>query len=520
MNTRRAAVIVMLVTLAALAPTVRHEFTTWDDNYNITDNPHVNPPSADGVRYLWTHEWMHLWVPVTYTAWIAIAAAGYHADAIGADALNPWLFHAANLLIHLGSSLVVLHLLRRLKFTVGAAMFGALIFAIHPVQVEAVAWISGLKDVLSGLLCLVSITCYVQATIRYRYQWWGWYIAALIAFILAMLAKPSAVVLPVVILMIDRLLLERPMKRVLAMIAPMLALAIPFIIIGKLVQPAIAMGHVPIWWRPFIAGDALAFYLRKLIFPVKLGIDYGRSPQWVMQSGVGYFAWIVPIALIIIARARNARASIGVFVAALLPVLGFITFDFQEKSTTADHYLYLAMLGGAIAVASLFERSKPSMQPIFIAVIALLAGRTFFQSRTWADSRTLFAHAVAVNPVSAIAYNNLYAVAMDERNGAEAESYARTMLAIKPNDMLSTTNLAGALAMQERFAEAEPLYRAAAARWPDRVDPHVGLGLVLLDLHRPLEALAEFDAALRIAPGAPNLLQLRDKAEHASTTQP
>lgn len=513
----------MLVTLAALAPVVRHEFTTWDDNYNITDNPHVNPPGANGLKTLWTHESMHLWVPATYTAWVALAAAGYRANAVGADALNPWLFHAANLLVHLCAALAVLHLLRRLKFTVGAATVGAIIFATHPVQVEAVAWISGLKDVLSGLFCILSITCYAHATTRDRYEWWGWYGAALVAFLLALLAKPSAVALPVVILVIDRLLLDRPIKRVLAMAAPMLVLAIPFIVIGKLVQSASAVDTGPLWWRPFIAAEALAFYLSKLVFPFKLGIDYGHTPQWVMQSGVGYFAWIVAIALILIAaRARHARAPIGVFVAALLPVLGFVTFDFQEKSTTADHYLYLAMLGVAIAVAGLFDRTKLSLRPIIIAIIALLGVQSFLQAQTWADSRSLFTHAVAVNPASAIAYNDLYALAMDERNGVEAESHARKMLAIKPNDILSTTNLAGALAMQERYAEAEQVYRDAMARWPDRVDPHIGLGLVLLDLHRPREALAEFDAALQIAPGTPYIVQVRAKAQqqHAAATQP
>jgi len=268
-------------------------------------------------------------------------------------------------------------------------------------------------------------------------------------------------------------------------------------------------------------GEALAFYVWKLLLPMWLGIDYGHSPAWVMQSGVGYFAWMISAALIIVAGAtRHARASMGVFIAALLPVLGFITFDFQEKSTTADHYLYLAMLGVAIAIAAWFEQARPSLRVIFVAIVALLGVRSFLQSHTWADSRTLFTHAVTVNPYSAISYNNLYALAMDERNGAEAESHARKMLAIKPNDMLSQTNLAGALAMQERFVEAERIYRDAARHWPHRIDPHVGLGLVLMDLHRPREAIAEFDAALEIAPGTPSIVQLRAKAQQASTTQP
>ena len=104
---------------------------------------------------------------------------------------------------------------------------------------------------------------------------------------------------------------------------------------------------------------------------------------------------------------------------------------------------------------------------------------------------------------------------MDEQNGAEAEQHARNMLALKPNDMLSTTNVAGALAMQARFGEAEKLYREATQRWPNAVDPQVGLGLTLLDQHRPREAMDAFEAALRISPNNPNVLQLRAKAQQA-----
>ncbi|MBC8107568.1 MAG: hypothetical protein H7Z14_13335, partial [Anaerolineae bacterium] len=119
MNTRRAAVIVMLVTLIALAPVVSHEFTTWDDNYNLLQNPHINPPSVDGLKHLWTNAWMHLWVPLTYTIWSAIAAFSF----------DPHWFHTANLLIHLIAAVTTLCLLRRLKFSVHASMVGALIFA-------------------------------------------------------------------------------------------------------------------------------------------------------------------------------------------------------------------------------------------------------------------------------------------------------------------------------------------------------------------------------------------------------
>lgn len=516
MNTRGAAVIVIVVTLIALSAVIPHQFTTWDDNYNIVQNPQVNPPSADGLAYLWTHPWMHLWVPLTYTVWIAIAAIKF----------DPQFFHAINLLVHVAASLATLCLLRRLRFSVTASMFGALVFAIHPVQVESVAWISGLKDVLSGALCIASLLCFARTRPENAMPSDGGregsrfildpsYLASLALFLLAMLAKPQAVALPLAGFAIDRWLHNRSVKHSLKLIAPMIVLAIPIVVIGRIAQTGALVEHVPIWQRPFIAGEAIAFYLWKLVWPVKLGIDYGQTPTWVMHSRVGYFAWMIPLALAVLFAGRGiALMAIAVFVAGLLPVLGFVPFDFQAKSTVADHYLYFAMLGVAIGAAGLCE-TLPKLRPAMIALLVALAVRSFIQTRIWTDSRTLFTHAIAVNPDSYVAYNNLYVIAMDERNGAEAEQHARKMVALKPNDMLATTNLAGALAMQSRFGEAEQLYRAATQRWPNEVDPHVGLGLTLLDQHRPREAIDAFDAALRLAPNNPKVLQLRSTARQA-----
>jgi hypothetical protein len=503
MNTRRAAVIVIVVTLIALAPVVPHEFVSWDDNFNIVRNPHVVPPSLSGLAYVWTHEWMHLWVPLTYTVWIAIAAIKF----------DPHVFHAINVLGHTCAAAATLCLLRRLRFSVVASMFGALVFAIHPVQVESVAWISGLKDVLSGALCIASLLCFARGTNR------KWYLTSVALYVLAMLAKPQAVALPLAGFAIDRWLHHRSPKQTLKLIAPMIVLAIPIIVIGRIAQTAVLVEHVPLWQRPFIAGEAVAFYLLKLVWPIKLGIDYGHTPQWVMQSRIGYFAWMIPLALaMLFARRGIVLLAIVVFVAALLPVLGFVPFDFQAKSTVADHYLYFAMLGVAIAVAGLCE-ARPKLRPLVIAIIALLSVRSFMQARTWADSRTLFTHAIAVNSDSYVAYNNLYVIAMDEQNGVEAERNARHMLALSPHQMLSTTNLAGALAMQDRFGEAEQLYREATHRWPTELDPYVGLGLVLLDQHRPADAIEAFDAALRLSPDNPQIMQLRAKAQAQQANQ-
>lgn len=513
-----------LAVIAAFAPVCVNEFVRWDDRHNLVDNPRMNPPSVAGAAYFWGHPFYDLYIPVTYTAWSGIAGVARTTtpDAQGAT-LNPYIFHAANLILHVLSALVVYAILRTLVRSDWPACFGAMLFTLHPVQVEPVAWISGMKDVLSGLLGLVAIWQYLRfanssdAERRGAFVHFAW---ATVAFVFAMLAKPSAAVVPVIAAMIDWSLLRRPLKMIFAPCAIWLLLAIPVILIAKLVQPALSVDFVPpIWARPLVALDALAFYLRKLVVPVSLGIDYGRSPRWLWQSGQLLFTWTIPVVAFFMTLVARRRASyflagLAVFAAALLPVLGLVPFDFQAYSTVADHYLYVAMLGPAIAATFLLARARRPAIVMAAAVIVALAVRSFFQTRHWQDSQTLFSHAIEVNPDSLAGNVNLGNVFGEEAQallgaGRTHEAFLLSTRAINlynhalrtsPADFHAHRRLGDMLMLQKRPAEAAEHFQAALLRDPQSKDTHVALGSALATEHRYDEAIVHFEEAIKLDP--------------------
>jgi len=161
--------------------------------------------------------------------------------------LNPWVFHTANVALHMASSLLALTVLLRLTGSPIAAFVGAAIFAVHPIQVEAVAWASGTKDLLCGAFSLGSIYCLLRS--RHHPSERQWLIAGAAALLLALLSKPTAVVTPLIAIAIDVLTLRTPWRRSIATLWPWLVLVVPFIIIGRLIQPPIVAKLPPLWVR-------------------------------------------------------------------------------------------------------------------------------------------------------------------------------------------------------------------------------------------------------------------------------
>src|SRR5688500_1925594 len=336
--------LIVAAVLAALGRLGCHEFTGWDDPGTIHQNPSFNPPTLPKVAWYWT-AWgerapMGLYVPLTYTFWGALAEVAYLKvpDPTGIR-LNPYVFHGANLALHVLSTLVVFELLRRLVPHAWAAMAGALLWGLHPVQVEPVGWASGTKDVLCGLLSMVALLEYVNfargdpdppaASRRTRALH---YALGLLAFVGAVLSKPTGLVVPFIALAIHVFCLRRPLLRSAAALAPWFVVAVPFAVVAKLTQVTLGMEAGPLWQRALIATDALAFYLWKLIWPFSLGVDYGRRPSRVLEEGWLYYTWLAPaaVALALMLWRRRAPALVAagvIFVAGVLPVLGFVTFQ-------------------------------------------------------------------------------------------------------------------------------------------------------------------------------------------------
>jgi hypothetical protein len=451
--------IVAAGTLIAFGNITLNEFVVLDDPQNIWQNPRFNPPTLDGVLHYWTHAEYGLYIPFTYTAWGLLAAIARVApDPLGV-ALNPAIFHAASVGCHVIGALLLYAILLRLISQPRAACMGALLFALHPVQVEPVAWAAGLKDVLAGMFALAAIWQYVKfAQNPARRQH---YFLATFAFIAAMLSKPSALVTPMIVFVIDLWLIRGAWKPIVTTLAPWFVVSAICAVVGRIVQPAIGVAGAPIWARPLVAGDALTFYLWKLIWPIDLAVDYGRRPDAVMQNGLFYAAWIIPAAIALAVtrnRKRNPELLVAgaVFVIGVLPVLGFVTFLYQYFSTTADHYLYLAMLGPALATAWLVRRCGETRSTLItvVFVLGLFDWRTVHQTFIWRDDFALFGNATVVNPRSVLGWNNLGSAFNDRHDLDQARECFSKAVELDPSYSEAHENLAAVLDQQGDLAGA------------------------------------------------------------------
>ena len=517
------AALLVGLTLAVFSPLGNHDFV-WDDEVNLTANPYLNPPIFSHLLSLWQKPYEGLYIPLTYTLWGTIAR--FASVDPGRAALQPFLFHAANLALHILSVLAVFAILRTLVKKDWAAGGGALLFAVHPLQVEPVAWITGMRDILSGLLSLLAVWFYLRyaggapisldqgpnpskgrkgdkaAAPDHRWLNFG---VGTAAFLLALLAKPSAVVTPVIAGALGYWMLKRPFRQCARALALWLVLAVPFVLLTKLEQPNVAMAFVPPYWtRPLIAGDVVAFYLYKLFVPVWLGPDYGRTPGYVLQQGWIYVAWMVPLGLVTVAWWRRKEspwlmASLAVFIAGILPVLGLIPFAFQRFSTVADRYLYLSMLGPALALGCLLTRSSQSwLYGCTVLMLGSLTVGTVFQTRVWRDGVSLFAHALRINPDSPMAHNNLGSALALRGLPEEALMHYREALRLKP-DYADPHNNWAVILFGRGQLEAVEHFREAVRLDPFYAEAHYNLGNALVKQGRLEESIVHFKEAVGLS---------------------
>jgi Tfp pilus assembly protein PilF len=302
----------------------------------------------------------------------------------------------------------------RPKAPTGLALFGALLFLVHPLQVESVAWISSFRDLISAFFLFAAILI----LIREGHGWRQWTAASLatVFFGLSLAAKPAAVIAPVLvtaILLTHDYLAQQPWRARLRdgriyIVGVWLLIALGWTWLSSHLQPPSLLQYVtPVWQRPLIAGDAVTFYLGKWLWPWFLGADYGRSPQIVLADGWVWITALLPIGLAALLlwrpRGRGLFAALVIYVIGLLPVLGFVPFVFQYYSTVADRYTYVAMLGPALAVSFIPWQKRW----ITVSLLTFFAALTFRQVSFWQNSVTLFEHAIDVNPTSDVAYDNL-----------------------------------------------------------------------------------------------------------------
>ena len=322
--------------------------------------------------------------------------------------------------------------------------------------------------------------------------------------------------MPLIAGLIDALLLHRAPQFWLRALLPWGLLCAGMLAVTHSAQPVTTDIVVPLWERPFVAGDSLAFYAGKVIWPTLLGIDYGRNPVWLMTHKWAFLTGGIGLALCLSAwtarrRLRAPAASFGIFAAALLPTLGLTPFVFQIYSTVADRYLYLALLGPALALAwglrILWTREET--RPLRLVsgclcgmVLLLLARGSALQTLCWQNSIALFTQALAANPQSWGAANNLGSVLLDQNRPQAALAPLETAVRLRPEYAEAHANLGVAWYRIGNAPRAEKEFRAATEMKPEFVTGWNGLGASLMAEGHSGEAAGAFRQALSLQPGS------------------
>lgn len=503
-------ILVVLAPMLVFLPVCTHDFVSLDDHFNVYTNAFVANFSWANLVYFWTGTYDYLYAPLTYNVWMVVALISRLLHPLSLDSLDPHVFHAANLLLHCLNALLIFQILKMLLRDQWGAAAGALLFAIHPVQVEVVAWVTGMKDVLSGFWVLVSLWCYLRyslaETTDTRRRWW--YAAATASYGLALLAKPSAVVLPLLAGIVALYWLRLPWRRLLRELLPWVVLAVPMVVVTKSVQDGSVQYFQPSFWQRFlVAGDAVSFYLGKLLLPLSLAIDYGRTPQYVLGQGWVYLTGILPylLAIFLFWKSRRdwARVSALLFVAPLLPVLGFIPFNFQVMSTVADRYLYLSMLGVALSVGwVLAHYRRRGVVVAALLVLALLGMRSILQLPNWENSEAFYRHTLAVNAKSWVSYLNQGIILKNQGEHQRALQNFQKVLEYKTDNPMAYSEMGDTYNAMGNREAAAATYQQALKLSPAYAEVLNKLGKIYYQAGKKEEAIEYLKKAVEMDAGS------------------
>src|SRR5437867_5474282 len=456
--------LIALVTFAAFLPTLRNQFVNWDDDENFLDNPHYRGLGWTQLRWMWTTFHLGHYIPLTWMT-------------LGLDyrlwGMNPFGYHLTSLLLHAANAVVFFFVVHRIltlalprpsergRALAVSAGFAALVFAIHPLRVESVAWVTERRDVLSGLFYWSAILMYLRACergARGRGRYW----AAVGLFAGALLSKSMVVNLPVVLLILDVYPLRRlggvvgwwsePARRIYVEKIPFVLLAAAASAIAVMAQSSVhaaaSLAQLSVPGRLAVSAYGLSFYLWKMVVPVNLSPLYELPPTvnpWAPPFFLSYGLVLAITAIILALRRRvpGLPAAWLAYIVVLLPVLGILQ---SGPQIAADRYTYLAGLGWAVLAGAglLFcsrtlGRSKtgtlttPPIAGVAMCLVVGLGVLTWGQVRVWHDSQKLWTHALAINPKSPIAHNNRGTALADQGKLAEAIEHYRQALTMKPD---------------------------------------------------------------------------------------
>lgn len=513
--------VVFFFSLLPFLPALRNGFVNWDDVANLVENTSYRGLGWIQLKWMFTTLFPPPYQPLS---WLTF---GIDYSLWG---LDPRGFHLTNLLLHAANAVVffflgahILAAARGVEADDGeirrAAALSALLFSVHPLRVESVAWATERRDVLSGLFYLLTIHSYLRlgrepATPRRL-------IAPLAFYLLSLMAKGMGITLPLTLLILDiypyRRLSADPRewfspraRSILLEKIPFFVLAVLFAAVGFVSQKqsgAVALiSVVGPTARIFQSLYGLSFYVWKTFVPIDLSPLYLRPVPLVATApmflvGTAFACAMTTAAVLVRRRWPAASAAVAYYAVTLLPVLGLIPLGLQ---LVADRYSYLACLPWPLLITgTILNRRESQRRSAFqgiAAVILIFGAMTWRQTSLWHDSTGLWRHAIAIDDSNYVAHRHLGISLLAEGKPADAIEECEKALRLAPSYADGHSFLGQLLMGQGRVAEAADQYSAVLRLKPDDDSAHYNLGLAFYQLGRWQEAIPQFRRAIEIAP--------------------
>ena len=508
----RAAIAIVCVFLIAVTwfvfgQTVHYDFVNYDDDTYVYANPLISSGlTVPGIIYAFSGRHSGNWHPLTTLSHMLDCQLwGSHAGG----------HHFTNIVLHAIAVVLLFLILLRMTGALWRSAFVAAVFAVHPLRVESVAWISERKDVLSAVFFMLTLGLYVRYV---RYSSLGRYLMVVGAFALGLMCKPTLVTVPFVLLLLDYWPLHRIQKSEVrpqrSVIRGLVVEKIPLFALSAAGAGAtlwaqeksiIQIEHLPFIWR---VGNGLVtclIYIKQMIWPARLAVFYPHPgytlPVW--EIGLAIVLLLLPTAAALALRRKRRYFFTGWFwyLVMLLPVIGLVQVGSQGH---ADRYTYLPQIGlymllvWAItdALASRFQQ-RILGATASVAIIAA-AWSAHIQASYWRNGETLWSHAIAVTSENFIAHDGLGLFLLDHGRLDEAIDQFQIALNIDPKYPLARTNLAIALIKKGRVDEAIAHLQTVLQAYPNDAKAHLNLGNALAKKGDLQSAIAEYDKALSI----------------------
>ncbi len=529
-------VLLVLLTLAAFWPVLNNEFVKYDDDKYVTENPHVTGRlTGETILWAFTRPHFYMWHPLTSLS---------HILDYQLFGPKPFGHHLVGLLLHAANAVLLFWVLRRMTGAIWPSVFVAAVFAVHPLQVESVAWVAERKNLLSTFFWILTIAAYVRYARRPRI---GGYLLVVLTFAFALMSKPMVVTLPFVLLLLDYWPLGRlrwgpenqpvpstpdesqiscprqfSTRYLLAEKIPLLLLAAAVCVVTVIFQQSgkvlSALESTPLNYRVINALVSYLTYIEKLFWPSRLAVFYPHpGGDFSIGRLVASVILLVSISVGSVYAARRRKYVIVGwlwFVGTLVPVIGLVQAGAQAR---ADRYMYMTMTGLLIIIAFgaadlIAGRRFPKVLPAFLAVVALLAATvcTRLQLKHWKNSMALFEHALSVTRPNYIIENNYANLLADLGESDQAIERYTKCLQFKPDSAEVHNNLAIVLQAKGNNDDAVAHYtRAIELAEPHSrggyvprgfAEAHYNLANLLRLQGRHEQALEHYTEALKLRP--------------------